>query len=546
MQGSSFSFSLRMVFMLMGILFIAQLNAQCFEPDASVWQNTWASCTPRANPKAAYGVSHWIQYDFGQVKRLSRSWVWNTNDPAALDQGFQEVHVDYSMDGDNWTYWGDITFAQGTGEAVYGGFPGPNLEGITAQYVLLTAVSNYGNPGCYGLAEVKFNLLPYPEGASADGTYENCTAITEATAEIVGQTEVLLSWEPNGVTEDYLVEYRLLGASTWLQAEDEFSESFLENLVALETYEYRITSMCFSEFSEPVMGTFTLTEAAICATLEETETILGELGAATAFLYWPLEADVLTNLEVTLTPEEGSMAEAITLQLSEPAVLLEALLPNTSYELVLSWRCGGERYELDEFVFTTLEEDSGLCSAVEEVELESIDLTTASFVWTPGNDVEEYLISYKLEEEEDWITLTTQSPAVTLDNLEPEMLYQIVVGVQCGDNILYSFPFYFFTEPLTSTGSPTQVQRTVNTFPNPTRSLLAVEYISNVGEAISYELISPLGQVVETGRWEHPGGKQQYQLDLARQADGIYLLRLAVDERRPVATRKVVKIGGRR
>jgi len=155
------------------ILFIAlifsfstTLSAQdCFTPDASIWLNTWTSCQKSQNPKDAYGNTHWIQYNFGEIRTLSKSWVWNSNDPEKLDQGFNQVKIDYSTDGESWEYWGEMTFPKAEGEAIYGGFPGPDLVGIEAQFVLITVESTHG-ADCAGIAEIKFNLLPgFAEGA---------------------------------------------------------------------------------------------------------------------------------------------------------------------------------------------------------------------------------------------------------------------------------------------------------------------------------------------------------------------------------------------
>ena len=136
------------------------LQAQNFEPDASIWLNPWLSCNASMNPKASYGDSHWIRYDLGLVRRLSKTWVWNINDPQQLDAGFDRVKVDYSLDGRNWTYHGEMSFPKADGEAVYGGFPGPDLVGVKARYVLLTVLSTHGNTNCAGISEMKFNLLP--------------------------------------------------------------------------------------------------------------------------------------------------------------------------------------------------------------------------------------------------------------------------------------------------------------------------------------------------------------------------------------------------
>ncbi len=122
--------------------------------------HVWTSCQPSASPNAVRGNSHWIQYDLGYVYTLEASWVWNANVTGDTDKGFRQVAVDYSLDGSAWTSLGTFEFAQASGYNSYTGAAGPDFDGVQARYVLLTALSNWGDPGCSGLSEVRFDLNP--------------------------------------------------------------------------------------------------------------------------------------------------------------------------------------------------------------------------------------------------------------------------------------------------------------------------------------------------------------------------------------------------
>jgi hypothetical protein len=234
------------------------IQAQCFEPDASIWEDTWASCQESPNPISSYGDGHWIKYDFGSVRNLSKTWVWNTNEPGHLKSGFSQVQIDYSIDGTDWTNWGEMDFPMGTGEAIYGGFPGPDMVGLKARYVLITALSNHGHDSCYGIAEIKFNLLPQAEGGPEDSNYENCGPVEDFEVEILEENTVLLTWEAVEPHEEYLVEYRLAGTENWTAIEGDYDEAYLSELIPFETYEFRINTICFSDLATSEIGTFTL------------------------------------------------------------------------------------------------------------------------------------------------------------------------------------------------------------------------------------------------------------------------------------------------
>ncbi|MEL6191848.1 MAG: T9SS type A sorting domain-containing protein [Bacteroidota bacterium] len=225
---------------------IALAQANCITPDASIWKDTWASCEATPSPNLANGTSHWIQYDLGLVRKLSKTWVWNTNDPNKLTEGFRRVKVDYSLDGRNWTSWGEMEFPQAQGSAIYGGFSGPDLVGVEARYVLLTALSNHGASSCYGLAEVKFNLLPTTFGDYEATACLNLASITDIFIEDVGDTEAYVTWEdsnPAGIF--YAAEVRVEGID-WIPLyvnQDEKEIDFLD-LLPGTTYEFRIGVLC--------------------------------------------------------------------------------------------------------------------------------------------------------------------------------------------------------------------------------------------------------------------------------------------------------------
>jgi hypothetical protein len=133
-------------------------DAQCYADRHSTnWYDGWISCNTSTNPIASKGNTHWIMYDFGQAYQIYNLTLWNANDPDHLDYGIMNYSIDYSIDGSNWVSSGSFSLNQASGLSVYEGEQGPNLGGVSARYVLITPISNYGG-SCYGLSEVKFSL----------------------------------------------------------------------------------------------------------------------------------------------------------------------------------------------------------------------------------------------------------------------------------------------------------------------------------------------------------------------------------------------------
>ena len=143
--------------MLVGIQ--SMVYSQCFEDrHSTLWEDQWVSCTLNDNPNASRSQSHWIMYDLGEAHRIGSTHFWNINRPGSTDMGIFEMALDYSTDGLNWIEWGTFQIAEAPATSFYEGEAGPDLSGIDARYLLLTAISTHGN-SCAGLAEVRFESL---------------------------------------------------------------------------------------------------------------------------------------------------------------------------------------------------------------------------------------------------------------------------------------------------------------------------------------------------------------------------------------------------
>lgn len=142
----------------------------------------WISCDPSPNPSSGHGVSHWIRYDLGQVRTIYDLTFWNMNHPEYITSGIRNVIVEYSNNGSNWTMLDTFTIPKASGSGFYEGINGPDLDGVNARYVLMTAVDNYGG-GCYGLSEIRIYtqnkteddfVLAYSP-CESEGVYQNLT-----------------------------------------------------------------------------------------------------------------------------------------------------------------------------------------------------------------------------------------------------------------------------------------------------------------------------------------------------------------------------------
>lgn len=128
----------------------------------------WISCDPAPNPYVAERSGfHWIHYDLGNEYQVYNTHVWNYNVPGMTGNGFVNVAVDYSLDGDTWYHLDNFVWAVAPGANTYGGFEGPSFNGMSMRYILFTSLDS--PEACRGIGKITFNVDSCPqEGTSCN------------------------------------------------------------------------------------------------------------------------------------------------------------------------------------------------------------------------------------------------------------------------------------------------------------------------------------------------------------------------------------------
>ena len=116
--------------------------------------NNWLSCNIAPSPNVSRADGHWVMYDYGKIYVLYNSHVWNYNESGALNQGFQNVAIDYSIDGTNWNTLGTYNWSLADGSSDYSGFVGPDFNGVNARFVLISSINMPSDPPCQGIGKI--------------------------------------------------------------------------------------------------------------------------------------------------------------------------------------------------------------------------------------------------------------------------------------------------------------------------------------------------------------------------------------------------------
>ncbi len=243
--------------------------------------DTWLSARNMPQPV-------WIQYEFDAVYKLDELWVWNSNQMLESTYGFgvKDVTVECSEDGENWTTFGDLEFAQAPGSATY--TPETiDLGGAVAKFVKLTVKSNWGGIlDQYGLAEVRFFYVPVRprEPKPADGATDPAI-------------DAMLSWRPGREAVTHEVRFgddQQAVADGTVPAETVSGTSYDPGLMAFgTTYYWKVAEANEAETPsvwESDLWSFATAEYAV---VDDFESYTDDIEAGTTI--WQTWLDGLTN-----------------------------------------------------------------------------------------------------------------------------------------------------------------------------------------------------------------------------------------------------------
>ncbi len=205
-------------------------NQEVYNPDRhnTSLDNAWLSCFTLESPNPDRGVGHWVMYDLKGSFDLHEVHIWNLNDGGDVSQGMQDIVIDVSTDGDNWTEAASITLAPATSSGYFTGVSAADLSGVPGRYVLITGLTNHGGE-CYGLSEVKINL----QTASLPITLVDFNAECGS-----AEGEVELSWTTSAeVNNDFYQVQASTDNETWTDV----AEVSGLNLIDENNYSYSIT-----------------------------------------------------------------------------------------------------------------------------------------------------------------------------------------------------------------------------------------------------------------------------------------------------------------
>lgn len=153
-------FNMKICLVVVCLLVFGLAQSQCdMDRHNTTLSSGWLSCEISPSPNPIRGDSHWIQYDLSEPKRLGTSHFWNLSHPEAVTFGVRQIAISTSLDAITWEELGIVEAPIGESSGFYQGVPGFDFGGVSARYVLFTALNNHaGSSDCIGFSEIRVQI----------------------------------------------------------------------------------------------------------------------------------------------------------------------------------------------------------------------------------------------------------------------------------------------------------------------------------------------------------------------------------------------------
>lgn len=352
-----------------------------------------------------------------------------------------------------------------------------------------------------------------------------CSDIEDIEISEIDAHSANVTWTENKDAEEWIVYY---GEQPFTPDENSDSETvngtpevILTNLNPDTTYEVYVQPVCDEDLLVgPVDFT---TEVAPCEAPEGL--VVDNVTDSSAEVTWlpgmdPGETD---GWEVVYG-EEGfdpdTEGESITTQ--DPLTTLENLDPDTTYDVYVRTICdeGNEVYsEWDGSVTFTTEQAP--CETPTDITFNNNDDNSIDVSWTPAGNETQWEVLYGESgfnpESEGQSLMVNDQPEVTLEDLQPEVSYDVYVRAVCSEDNVSDW-----TEPKSFLDVDRQIFENFTFYPNPVQNNLTLKAGRQIENVILFNM---LGQTII----EIAPHSLQAQLNTEDLQSGVYLIKVRID-----------------
>jgi subtilisin family serine protease len=301
---------------------------------------------------------------------------------------------------------------------------------------------------------------------SASGTFSTTAATTCATPNNLASSNITasgatLSWTPASGASSYVLNYRVVGASTWSSDINTATNSYsLTGLTAATNYQFQVKTVCSTSSSSAYATAVAFTtSAAPCNT--PTNLASSNITASGATLSWTAASGAssyVLNYRVV-----GASTWSSDISTATNSYSLTGLTAATNYQFQVKTVCSTSSSSAyaTAVAFTT---SAAPCNTPTNLASSNITASGATLSWTAASGASSYVLNYRVVGASTWSSdISTATNSYSLTGLTAATNYQFQVKTVCStsSSSAYATAVAFTTSAAaTSCGIPTALTAT--------------------------------------------------------------------------------------
>ncbi|MBK5285727.1 MAG: fibronectin type III domain-containing protein [Bacteroidia bacterium] len=312
-----------------------------------------------------------------------------------------------------------------------------------------------------------------------------CNAPTGLSTTSITSSSATLNWNAVSNAQSYNIQYRVVGAPTWIATTSASNTKAISSLTASSNYEWQVQTRCNgnSTSSWTSSATFsTLPSGPVCnvptglntASITNTAATLNWSAVTGATGYNIRYRIVSTATWTTATSTSNSKA-------------ISSLTASSNYEWQVQTNCGSSNLSAfsGSATFTTL---APPCNTPTGLSSTGVTTTDATLNWTAVSGGVGYNIRYRVVGNPTWTSTTSTSNTKNISSLTASSNYEFQVQTNCGSSNLSAFSgSATFTTLAPTCNTPTGLSSTNITSSDATLSWTAVS--GATGYVIRYRVV---------------------------------------------------------
>lgn len=432
--------------------------------------------------------------------------------------------------------------------------PAPLSGGTIMSYCHL---SQYGTNFRNGLGKQPGDVIRNAvANALCLGSSPTCSVPSSPVYSNITMTSTDINWQPVTDAIGYQVEYKKPNTTVWTITKTTTAGITLSNLPILDTFQVRISTICNNGMSgaSAITGFRTLNNLKCTNNQTPSVSAIASTSAKVNWVTIPGATHYLFEYRLSQSPTWKNEI------LSKPSLNLDNLIGSKIYEVRVTATCTditGESSPDISFItlnngvvkntnnrtFTNLTTNREIstdnsaitsdCVINDAPIIESIEANNTVISWTNLDEVNYYIVQYKLENNKNWSSATTITNTFTLKNLLHKQTYQVCIMPVCNRTKGAPSPIRSFTvEPqeLISSNDKPNIQYKI--YPNPTNGVLKLQIDSPKEGEAQVSILDATGKLVNTQPLVPIEiGMQTQDINLTDLNNGIYFIRIANKEK---------------